>query len=59
MYTKDDYNKLRRLICHVIGTIDLIACAGVTDLLVIIYFADIAYVVHDYFKGYVGSATAL
>ena len=38
---------------------NLIACIGPTDMLVIIHFVDAVHVVYDNFRSYTGSTTAL
>ena len=57
--TKEDCNKLKRLIYYVVGTIDMIAFIGAKDLFVLMRFVDTAYAVYNDFRSHTGSATTL
>ena len=58
-HTEEDYNKLKRLIRYVVGTMDLIACIGAIDLLVLMYFFDAAYAMCNDFWSHTSNATVL
>ena len=59
MCTEEDCDKLRRLIHYVTGTMDLMACIGATDLLVLMHFIDAAYAIYNDFRSHIGSTTTL
>ena len=57
--TEEDYDKLKRLIRYIVGTIGVMAHIGATNLLVLMHFVDAAYAVHDDYRSQTGGATTM